>query len=105
MTLILSCYCLFYSISHAIYQAKLTAGKLFKSLFDLIVVNAILATLIKQIEQSGRTTKGVKDFLLTFIHFVNGHMYLFEVGIILFLSGMYPRNLLNVQLKKKLKLT
>ena len=43
-------------------RQKLTAGKLFKSLFDLIVVNAILATLIKQIEQSGRTTKGVKDF-------------------------------------------
>ncbi|EGP4932514.1 MULTISPECIES: hypothetical protein [Enterococcus] len=85
-------------------RQKLTAGKLFKSLFDLIVVNAILATLIKQIEQSGRTTKGVKDFLLTFIHFVNGHMYLFEVGIILFLVGYVSTKLIKRSIEKEIEI-
>lgn len=85
-------------------RQKLTAGKLFKSLFDLIVVNAILATLIKQIEQSGRTTKGVKDFLLTFIHFVNGHMYLFEVGIILFFVGYVSTKLIKRSIEKEIEI-
>ncbi|WP_237461768.1 hypothetical protein [Enterococcus faecium] len=83
-------------------RQKLTAGKLFKSLFDLIIVNAILATLIKQIEQSGRTTKGVKEFLMTFVHFVNGHMYLFEVGIILFLVGYVSTKLIKRSIEKEM---
>lgn len=85
-------------------RQKLTAGKLFKSLFDLIIVNAILATLIKQIEQFGRTTKGVKEFLMTFVHFVNGHMYLFEVGIILFLVGYVSTKLIKRSIEKEIEI-
>jgi len=84
-------------------RQKLTAGKLFKSLFDLIIVSAILATLLKQIEQSGRTTKGVKGFLMTFVHFVNGHMYLFEVGIILFLIGYVSTKLIKRSIEKEIE--
>lgn len=83
-------------------RQKLTTGKLFKSLFDFIIVNAILASLIKQIEQSGRTTKGVKEFLMTFVHFVNGHMYLFEVGIILFLVGYVSTKLIKRSIEKEM---
>ncbi|EJX37797.1 hypothetical protein HMPREF1381_02966, partial [Enterococcus faecium R501] len=85
-------------------RQKLTAGKLFKSLFDLIIVNAILAILIKQIEQFGRTTKGVKEFLMTFVHFVNGHMYLFEVGIILFLVGNVSTKLIKRSIEKEIEI-
>lgn len=85
-------------------RQKLTAGKLFKSLFDLIIVNAILAALIKQIEQFGRTTKGVKEFLMTFVHFVNGHMYLFEVGIILFLVGYVSTKLIKRSIEKEIEI-
>lgn len=85
-------------------RQKLTAGKLFKSLFDLIIVNAILATLIKQIEQFGRTTKGVKEFLMTFVLFVNGHMYLFEVGIILFLVGYVSTKLIKRSIEKEIEI-
>ncbi|MGL9796062.1 hypothetical protein [Enterococcus faecium] len=85
-------------------RQKLTTGKLFKSLFDFIIVNAILASLIKQIEQSGRTTKGVKEFLMTFVHFVNGHMYLFEVGIILFLVGYVSTKLIKRSIEKEIEI-
>ncbi|HIB3621089.1 TPA: hypothetical protein ACWWHL_002595 [Enterococcus faecium] len=85
-------------------RQKLTAGKLFKSLFDLIIVNAILATLIKKIEQFGRTTKGLKEFLMTFVHFVNGHMYLFEVGIILFLVGYVSTKLIKRSIEKEIEI-
>nr|WP_286012131.1 hypothetical protein [Enterococcus faecium] len=85
-------------------RQKLTAGKLFKSLFDLIIVNAILATLIKQIEQFGRTTKGLKEFLMTFVHFVKGHMYLFEVGIILFLVGYVSTKLIKRSIEKEIEI-
>lgn len=85
-------------------RQKLTAGKLFKSLFDLIIVSSILATLLKQIEQSGRTTKGVKGFLMTFVHFVNGHMYLFEVGIILFLVGYVSTKLIKRSIEKEIEI-
>ena len=43
-------------------RQKLTAGKLFKSLFDLIIVNAILATLIKKnrtIWKNNKRTEGI----------------------------------------------
>lgn len=85
-------------------RQKLTAGKLFKSLFDLIIVNAILATLIKQIEQFGRTTKGLKEFLMTFVHFVNGHMYLFVVGIVLFLVGYVSTKLIKRSIEKEIEI-
>ncbi|HFM5865023.1 TPA: hypothetical protein ACG8T1_001081 [Enterococcus faecium] len=85
-------------------RQKLTAGRLFKSLLDLIIVNAILATLIKQIEQAGRTTKGVKNFLMTFVHFVNGHMYLFKVGIILFLVGYLSTKLIKRSIEKEIEI-
>lgn len=85
-------------------RQKLTAEKLFKSLFDLIIVNAILAILIKQIEQFGRTTKGLKEFLMTFVHFVNGHMYLFVVGIVLLLVGYVSTKLIKRSIEKEIEI-
>ncbi|HAQ6688935.1 TPA: hypothetical protein IX450_002979, partial [Enterococcus faecium] len=95
---------IFTQIAMQFTRQKLTAGKLFKSLFDLIIVNAILATLIKQIEQFGRTTKGLKEFLMTFVHFVNGYMYLFEVGIILFLFGYISTKLIKRSIEKEIEI-
>ena len=95
---------IFTQIAMQFTRQKLTAGKLFKSLFDLIIVNAILATLIKQIEQFGRTTKGLKEFLMTFVHFVNGHMYLFEVGIVLFLVGYVSTKLIKRSIEKEIEI-
>src|SRR5699024_8456477 len=42
---------------------KLKTRKILKSIIDVIVVNANLTNLIKQIERSGRKIKGVKDFI------------------------------------------
>ena len=42
--------------------------------------------------------------LMTFVHFVNGHMYLFEVGIILFLVGYVSTKLIKRSIEKEIEI-
>ncbi|ONN41860.1 hypothetical protein [Enterococcus mundtii] len=83
-------------------KQDLSLEKLFKNLFDLFVISGILVTITKRIEQSGRTTKGIKELLMTFVHFVNGHMYLFEIGIILALIGYISTKLIKRSIENEL---
>ncbi|HAP9694900.1 TPA: hypothetical protein ACG877_002725 [Enterococcus faecium] len=87
-----------------VVRQKLIMSKLFKSLFDLMILGSMLMTLTVQFEQSGRTVEGVKNFSLTINQFINGHMYLIEVGIILFLVGYVSTKLIKRSIEKEIEI-
>ncbi|EGP5708345.1 hypothetical protein ACJQ40_001963 [Enterococcus faecium] len=83
-------------------KQELTMSKLFKGLFDLFVLANILTSLLKQMEQFGRTIGGLKQFLRTFDHFVNDYMYLFEICFILALLGYVFMVLVKRSIEKEI---
>ena len=92
-------------LSHLLLQIikqKLTMSKLFKSLFDFIVLGSILTALIECIDHSGRTIEGLKDFLTTFIQFINEYMYLFVFGCVLALIGYVSTKFIKRSIEKEI---
>ncbi len=83
-------------------RQNLTMGKFFKSFFDLLILGSMLTTLINRFEQSGRTVEGIKNFLMTIDQFINGYMYLFEVGFILALLGYVFINFITRSIEKEM---
>lgn len=85
-----------------VVRQKLAIGKLLKSLFNLIILGRMLMTLTERFEQSGRTVEGIKNFLTTIDQFINGYMYLFEVGFIFALLGYVFINLITRSIEKEM---
>lgn len=83
-------------------RQNLTMGKFFKSFFVLLILGSMLTTLINRFEQSGRTVEGIKNFLMTIDQFINGYMYLFEVGFILALLGYVFINFITRSIEKEM---
>ncbi|MCZ4370084.1 hypothetical protein O3Q50_13670 [Enterococcus lactis] len=83
-------------------RQNLTMGKFFKSFFVLLILGSMLTTLINRFEQSGRTVEGTKNFLMTIDQFINGYMYLFEVGFILALLGYVFINFITRSIEKEM---
>ncbi|MFS0969891.1 hypothetical protein ACFC3P_12385 [Enterococcus thailandicus] len=92
----------FANVAAQIIKKKLTVESLLKNLYDLFIISVILETVIKQIEQSGRTANGVKEFLMTIDHFVNGNMYLFKAGVVLALVGYVSTKLIKRSIEKEM---
>lgn len=93
---------IFANIAVKIIKKKLTMGIFLKNLFDLLVISVILWNLKIQIAQSGSTTNGVKNFLMTIDHFVNGHMYLLALGIILGSNGYVFTKLIERSIEEEM---
>lgn len=85
-----------------IIKQKLTMSKLFKSLFDFIILGSILMTLIECIDHSGRTKEGLNDFLTMFIQFINEYMYLFASGCVLALIGYVSTKIIKRSIEKEI---
>lgn len=93
---------IFSNVAVQIIKKKLAMGSFFKNLFGLLVISVILGNLIKQIDQSGRTANGVKEFLMTIDYFVNGNMYLFGAGAVLALVGYVSTKLIKRSIEKEM---
>ncbi len=95
------CFSIFSYLLVQFIRQNLTMSKLFKSLLDLLILGSMLTTLTDRFEQSEKTVEGIKNFLTTIDQFINGYMYLFEVGFILTLFGCVFIKLIKRSIEKK----
>lgn len=96
------CFSIFSYLLVQFVRQNLTMSKLFKSLLDLLILGSMLTTLTDRFEQSGKTVEGIKNFLTTIDQFINGYMYLFEVGFILTLLGCVFIKLIKRSIEKEM---
>lgn len=94
------CFSIFSYLLVQFIRQNLTMSKLFKSLLDLLILGSMLTTLTDRFEQS-ENGRGIKNFLTTIDQFINGYMYLFEVGFILTLFGCVFIKLIKRSIEKK----
>ncbi len=96
------CFSIFSYLLVQFIRQNLTMSKLFKSLLDLLILGSMLTTLTDRFEQSEKTVEGIKNFLTTIDQFINGYMYLFEVGFILTLFGCVFIKLIKRSIEKEM---
>lgn len=85
-----------------VIRETLTMTRLFEIVVDVLFMNVILITLTESIEKSGRTVEGLKDFLTTFIQFINEYMYLFVSGCVLALIGYVSTKFIKHSIEKEI---
>lgn len=96
------CFSIFSYLLVQFIRQNLTMSKFFKSLLDLLILGSMLTTLTDRFEQSEKTVEGIKNFLTTIDQFINGYMYLFEVGFILTLFGCVFIKLIKRSIEKEM---